>query len=102
MRESAGHGCSPARNRLHPHRQQRVSFRFRGKRGQDHEVELNDRRLARIIRRCHDLPGHELFQYVDEDGEICRIDSTGVNQYLKEIAGDEFTAKEFRAWAGRC
>jgi len=77
-----------------------VRFRFRGKSGQTHEVELNDWRLARIIQQCHDLPGYELFHYVDETGEVCRIDSDDVNQYLKEISGDEFTAKEFRTWSG--
>jgi Topoisomerase IB len=77
-----------------------VRFRFRGKSGQDHEVELNDRRLARIIQQCHDLPGYELFQYIDEAGEQCRVDSTDVNQYLKEISGEEITAKEFRTWSG--
>lgn len=77
-----------------------VRFRFRGKSGKEHEVELNDRRLARIIQQCHDLPGHELFQYVDENGEVCRVDSADVNQYLKEITGEEFTAKEFRTWSG--
>jgi DNA topoisomerase-1 len=75
-------------------------FRFRGKSGQEHEVELNDRRLARIVQQCHDLPGYDLFQYVDEDGEVCKIGSADVNQYLKEISGQELTAKEFRTWAG--
>ena len=77
-----------------------VRFRFRGKSGQEHDVELNDRRLARIVQQCHDLPGYELFQYVDENGETCRVDSTDVNAYLREITGEDFTAKEFRTWAG--
>src|SRR5439155_8526559 len=78
-----------------------VRFRFRGKSGVEHEVELNDRRLARIIQECHDLPGQELFEYVDDDGEVRRVDSADVNQYLREeITEDEFTAKEFRTWSG--
>ena len=77
-----------------------IRFRFRGKSGQDHEVELSDRRLARIIQQCHDLPGYELFQYVDETGEARPVDSGDVNQYLKEITGQDFTAKEFRTWSG--
>jgi DNA topoisomerase-1 len=77
-----------------------VRFRFCGKSGKTHEVKLNDRRLARIIQQCHDLPGYELFQYVDEEGEVRKIGSDDVNQYLKEITGEDFTAKEFRTWSG--
>lgn len=77
-----------------------VRFRFRGKSGQKQEVELHDRRLARIVQQCHDLPGYDLFQYVDENGKTCRVGSSDVNQYLKEITGQEFTAKEFRTWSG--
>jgi DNA topoisomerase-1 len=63
-------------------------------------VELSDQRLARIVRQCRDLPGYELFQYVDPSGAICRIDSADVNQYIREISGQDFTAKDFRTWAG--
>jgi DNA topoisomerase-1 len=77
-----------------------VRFHFRGKSGQDHEVELHDRRLARIVRECQDLPGYELFQYVDRAGNRHTIDSNDVNLYLREIAGGDFTAKDFRTWAG--
>jgi DNA topoisomerase I len=75
-------------------------FQFRGKSGVHHEIDVNDPRLVRIIRRCHDLPGHELFQFVDEEGATHLIDSAAVNEYLHEIAGGEFTAKDFRTWAG--
>jgi DNA topoisomerase-1 len=78
----------------------RVRFRFRGKSGETHEVGLRDRRLTAIIRRCQELPGQELFQYVDEDGEIRDIDSDDVNDYLREASGGPFTAKDFRTWAG--
>jgi DNA topoisomerase-1 len=77
-----------------------LMFRFRGKSGLTHTVELTDSRLARIVRECQDLPGYELFQYVDESGEICRVDSADVNQYIREISGQDFTAKDFRTWAG--
>jgi DNA topoisomerase I len=77
-----------------------MSFRFRGKSGVWHEFALNDRKLAAIVRRMRDLPGYELFQYLDERGETCALDSGDVNAYLKRIAGDDFTSKDFRTWAG--
>ena len=77
-----------------------IRFRFRGKSGKAHEVGLRDRRLATVVRRCQDLPGQELFQYVDEDGEVRDIGSSDVNDYLREITGEDFTAKDFRTWAG--
>jgi DNA topoisomerase-1 len=77
-----------------------LRFQFRGKSGILHEVDVHDRRLARIVRQSRDLPGFELFQYVDADGERRTIDAVDVNMYLKSIAGDEFTAKDFRTWAG--
>lgn len=77
-----------------------LRFQFRGKSGILHAVDLEDRRLARIVRQSRDLPGFELFQYLDENGERRSIDAADVNAYLKSIAGDEFTAKDFRTWAG--
>ena len=77
-----------------------LSFEFRGKSGRLHRVDVNDRRIAAIVRRCQELPGQELFQYLDEGGERRVIDSGDVNDYLREIAGDDFTAKDFRTWAG--
>ena len=77
-----------------------VRFEFRGKSGVQHAIDLRDARLARILKACRDLPGYELFQYVDEDGRRQAIDSADVNEYLREISGDEFTAKDFRTWAG--
>ncbi|HEX5824265.1 MAG TPA: hypothetical protein VFY18_07410 [Candidatus Limnocylindrales bacterium] len=76
-----------------------VTFRFRGKSGQQHEVGLRDRRLAAVVRRCRDLPGQELFQYVAADGESRDVASDDVNGYLGTIAPD-VTAKDFRTWAG--
>jgi DNA topoisomerase I len=77
-----------------------IRFEFRGKSGKDHEIDVNDRRLAGIVKACQDLPGQELFQYLDEDGHARDVSSTDVNEYLREIAGDDFTAKDFRTWAG--
>jgi len=78
----------------------RLRFEFRGKGGKHHTVDVSDRLLARVVRRCQDLPGHELFQYLDEDGERQAIDSADVNTYLREVCGEEFTAKDFRTWGG--
>jgi DNA topoisomerase-1 len=77
-----------------------VEFRFRGKSGVYHKVRVHDRRLARIIRRSRDLPGQELFEYVDDDGETRTVDSTDVNDYLRQITGEDYTAKDFRTWSG--
>lgn len=78
----------------------RIRFRFRGKSGKSHAVELSDRRLARLVRRCRELPGQDLFQYLDEQGESQPITSGDVNDYLREISEQDFTAKDFRTWAG--
>ena len=77
-----------------------LKFEFRGKSGVLHSVDVNDRRLARIVKQCRDLPGQELFQYIDEDGTHQDVTSQDVNAYLKEITGEDFTAKDFRTWAG--
>lgn len=78
----------------------RLVFRFRGKSGLHHEIALTDRKLARIVRHCRDLPGQDLFQYIGADGERHAISSGDVNDYIRAIAGDEFSAKDFRTWAG--
>ncbi len=77
-----------------------VEFRFRGKSGVHHSIKLQDPRLARIIRRSRDLPGQELFQYVDDDGEQRSVDSADVNEYLRNLTGEDYTAKDFRTWSG--
>jgi DNA topoisomerase I len=77
-----------------------MQFRFRGKSGVWHEFALSDRKLATIVRRMRDLPGYELFQYVDDADETRAVDAADVNEYLKGIAGEEFTSKDFRTWAG--
>jgi DNA topoisomerase I len=77
-----------------------LHFQFHGKTGKEHLIEVHDRRLARIVRQCHDLPGQELFQYVDDDGQRRTIDSGDVNAYLRQITGQDFSTKDFRTWAG--
>jgi DNA topoisomerase-1 len=78
----------------------RVRFTFRGKSGVEHEIDLTDRRLARIVKACRDIPGYDLFQYYDENGQRQGIGSGDVNAYLQEITGKDFTSKDFRTWAG--
>jgi DNA topoisomerase-1 len=77
-----------------------LKFEFRGKSGVKHCVHVDDRRLARIVRQCRDLPGQDLFQYIDDEGRRCDVTSGDVNAYLKRITGQNFTAKDFRTWAG--
>jgi DNA topoisomerase I len=77
-----------------------IQFQFRGKSGVKHSVGLNDRRLASIVKKCKEIPGYELFQYVDNDGNFQSISSTDVNGYLQSITGKDFTAKDFRTWFG--
>lgn len=77
-----------------------IRFRFLGKSGKAHEIGVRDRRLARIVKQCQDLPGQELFQYLDEEGKVQDVRSNDVNGYMREVAGHEFSAKDFRTWAG--
>lgn len=77
-----------------------VAFEFRGKSGKEHHLEVRNRKLAAIVRRYLDLPGYELFQYLDEGGQRHVIQSDDVNDYLRDITGEEFTAKDFRTWGG--
>lgn len=78
----------------------RAHFHFRGKSGQKNETVLDDKRLARLVRRCQRLPGQALFQYVDDEGDRHRVDSTQVNDYLRDTMGEAFSAKDFRTWVG--
>jgi DNA topoisomerase-1 len=78
----------------------KMRFHFRGKSGKDHAVELTDGRLAKIVKQCQELPGQELFQYVNDDGVVCHVDSADVNRYLRRITRQDFSAKDFRTWAG--
>ncbi len=100
VRANGSFGLTTLHNRHVDVRGARVTFRFRGKSGREHDVGLEDPRLAAVVRRCRDLPGQELFAYVDEAGQILQIGSADVNDYLREITGQDFTAKDFRTWAG--
>ena len=93
-------GLTTFRNRHVRVRGEHVNFEFRGKSGKRHSIKISDRRLARIVKHCRDLPGQELFQYLDEGGHRCQVGSGDVNAYLREVAGEDFTAKDFRTWFG--
>ena len=77
-----------------------VRFQFRGKSGKHHTIDVNDWRLAHVVKQCRDLPGHELFQYVDAEGKRQRVGSGDLNTYVREVTGEEFTSKDFRTWWG--
>ena len=93
-------GLSTMRDRHVRVRRGTVEFKFKGKSGKHHEIEFHDPRLADIVRRAQDLPGQKLFQYLADDGTRQRVTSDDINNYLREIAGAEFSAKDFRTWAG--
>jgi DNA topoisomerase-1 len=99
-RDNKSFGLTTLRNRHVRIDGREVGFRFRGKSGVYHDVKVADRRLARIIERMRDLPGQELFQFVDDDGATHSIDSSDVNDYLRSITGEDYTAKDFRTWSG--
>ena len=98
-RDNKSFGLTTLRNRHTRVNGSRIAFDFRGKHGIDHHVNLTDRRLASIVARCRELPGQHLFQYLDADGERHTIGSDDVNEYLREISGEDITAKDFRTWA---
>lgn len=79
-----------------------LKFKFRGKSGQSHEITIEDPRLARIVKKCKDIPGSALFEYLDDEGNPQTVESGDVNDYLREISGGDFTAKDFRTWGGTC
>jgi DNA topoisomerase-1 len=99
-RDNKSYGLTTMKNRHATVRGARIKFQFRGKSGKEHIVEIEDRRIARIVRACQDLPGQELFQYVDAAGQKHDVGSGDVNDYLRELTGRDFTAKDFRTWAG--
>jgi len=99
-RDNKSFGLTTMRNRHVDVKGAKLTFSFRGKSGVKHEIDVNDRRLANIIRKLQDLPGQDIFQYEDEAGEVRNVTSQDVNDYLQQITGEEFTAKDFRTWAG--
>ena len=98
--ENGSFGLTTLRNRHVRVTGTRIAFEFRGKSGKFHRITVDDPRLARVVRRCRDLPGQELFQYLDDDHSVQSVSSSDVNAYLQEIAGDDVTTKDFRTWAG--
>jgi DNA topoisomerase-1 len=98
-KENDSFGLTTRKNRHIQINGAKLQFHFRGKSGQVHTIELTDRRLAGIVKRCQDLPGYELFEYIGQDGKVCAVESDDVNRYIRQIAGDDFTAKDFRTWA---
>ncbi len=99
-RENDSFGLTTMRNKHVDVRGANLRFHFRGKAGKWHDVDIHDRRIAKIVARCQDLPGQELFQFVEDDGSRRDVRSEDVNEYLREISGQDFTAKDFRTWAG--
>lgn len=99
-RQNNSYGLTTLKNRHVTVNRNEVRFRFTGKSGKQWSLRVRDRRIAKIIRACQELPGQELLQYVDEQGNCQDVTSTDVNEYLKEITGKEITAKDFRTWAG--
>jgi DNA topoisomerase I len=99
-RENKSFGLTTMKNRHVAVKGARLRFRFRGKSGRQHEVDVTDQRMARIVAKCQDLPGQDLFQYVEDNGEVRDVSSQDVNDYLREITNEDFSAKDFRTWAG--
>jgi DNA topoisomerase-1 len=100
VRANGSYGLATLRDHHASVRGTTLTLKFRGKGGREHEVTVDSPRVARIVRRCRDLPGQRLFQYVDDDGKVKPIGSADVNDYLSETTGEEFTAKDFRTWGG--
>ena len=99
-RENKSFGLTTMKDRHVEVKGSKLRFRFRGKSGREHEVDVTDRHIAKIISKLQDLPGQDLFQYVDDEGEVRDVSSQDVNEYLREITGEDFSAKDFRTWAG--
>jgi DNA topoisomerase-1 len=99
-RDNKSFGLTTLRRKHVAVRGEVMRFTFTGKGGREHDISVTDRRLAAIVRRCQDLPGQELFRYLGDDGQPRTVESTDVNEYLRETTGDDFSAKDFRTWAG--
>ena len=99
-KRNQSYGLTTLRDRHVEISQQKVDFHFVGKSGIEHNIHLEDPKLANVIRCCKDIPGYELFQYYDEAGNRQTVDSGDVNEYLQSVTGENFTAKDFRTWAG--
>lgn len=100
VKENDSFGLTTLRSRHVKVRGKEVTFEFKGKSGVQHSVKISHPRIVKIIKECIDLPGYELFQYLDDDGEKHTVDSADVNEYLKNLTGEDVTAKDFRTWGG--
>ena len=98
--QNGSYGLTTLRNRHASVRGGKITFAFKGKSGKQHRIDVQDARLAKLVKKCQELPGQELFGYVDADGTVRDLTSEDVNSYLREIAGEDFSAKDFRTWAG--
>jgi DNA topoisomerase-1 len=99
-RENKSYGLTTLRDRHVDINGSEIKFHFRGKSGVEHQLTVKDRRLAKVVKRCQELPGQDLFQYLDENGERHTVSSSDVNDYLRSLTGADFTAKDYRTWAG--
>jgi DNA topoisomerase-1 len=99
-RQNRSFGLTTLRDRHVKIGSNRAVFQFRGKSGKTHATGFNDRRLARVVKACQDVPGQRLFQYLDDEGQRRAVESADVNAYIRETLGDDFSAKDFRTWAG--
>ncbi len=100
QRDNGSYGLTTLRDRHADIAGARIRFEFRGKSGKEHTLTVNDSRLARVVKRCRDVPGQTLFQFVDSEGVVGHIGSEDVNAYLRETTGEDFTSKDFRTWGG--
>ncbi len=99
-KENKSYGLTTLRNMHVDVEGSKVHFKFKGKSGKMHSIDVQNRQLARIVKKCQDVPGYDLFQYIDEEGNSRSVDASDVNDYLRAITDDDFTAKDFRTWAG--
>lgn len=100
MKKNGSYGLTTLRDKHVKISGSRIRFSFKGKKGVMHDIELMDRRIANIVKKCKDIPGQHLFQYIDHEGNRHSIESGDINDFIHEICGEEFTAKDFRTWAG--
>jgi DNA topoisomerase-1 len=100
QKHNGSFGLTTLQNRHVDIRGSEVRFFFRGKSGVKHAIDVENAALAKVVRQLRDLPGYELFQYYDEEGQLRSVESADVNQYIREAAGDDFSTKDFRTWAG--
>jgi DNA topoisomerase I len=98
-KQNGSYGLTTLKNRHVELSGDTVRFRFRGKSGVERDLSIRDRRVAKVVRSCQELPGQRLFEYIDENGEVASIDSADVNAYIREITSDRFSTKDFRTWA---